>query len=125
LTNDITRLRDEIAALRDNRAALRNNLAQGREELAESTSRTHAELRNSRQEMAERTRTELRSFVAAVKDTVTELKQGVAAFQQEFAADLAGARRAWRGQHSMPMASRMAAEEQPKEFAPKGKRKKH
>ena len=125
LTNDITRLCGEIAALRDSRAALRNNLAQGREDLAESTSRMHADLRNSRQEMAERTRTELRGFVAAVKDTVTELKQGVAAFQEEFVADLAGARRAWCGHHSTPLGSRTSAAEQPKEFAPKAKKRKH
>ena len=125
LTNDITRLCGEIAALRDSRAALRNNLAQGREDLADSTARMHADLRNSRQDMAERTRTELRSCVAAVKDTVTELKQGVAAFQSEFVADLAGARSAWCGHDSRSAASRMAAGEQPKDFTPKAKKRKH
>ncbi|HXP61586.1 MAG TPA: hypothetical protein VN829_13905 [Dongiaceae bacterium] len=125
LTNDITRLCGEIAALRDSRAALRSNLAQGREDLADSNSRTKAELRDSRQAMAERTRSELRSFVAAVKETVTELKQGVAAFQGEFVGDLAGARRAWCGHHSMSLGSHMSAGEQPREFAPKAKKRKH
>ena len=119
----MTRLCGEIAALRDSRAVLRNNLAQFRDDLQDTVSRELAELRNSREDMAGRTRTELRNFVGSVSDAVTELKQGVAAFQEEFLGDLAGARRAWCGHNSVPTPSRMAAEEPPKEFAPKAKKK--
>jgi hypothetical protein len=125
LTNDITRLCGEIAALRDSRAVLRNNLAQGREDREDTVSQMLADFRNSRMDVADRTRTELRNFVGTVKGAVTELKQGVAAFQEEFLGDLTGARRAWCGHNSMHSPSRMAAKEQPEEFAPKGKKKKH
>jgi len=125
LTNDMTRLCGEITALRDGRATLLSRLAQGRDDLKEAVSQKQAELRNSREDVADRTRTELRNFVGTVKDAVTELKQGVAAFQEEFLGDVVGARRAWCGHNSMQTPFRMAAEEQPKEFTPKGKKKKH
>ena len=125
LTNDITRLCGEIAALRDSRAVLRNNLVQGREDRQGTVSQMLADLRNSRRDVADRTRTELQNFVGTVKDAVTELKQGVAAFQEEFLGDLTGARRAWCGHSSMHSPSRMAAKEQPEEFVRKGKKKKH
>lgn len=125
LTNDITRLCGEITALRDSRAVLRTNLAQGREDREGTVSQMLADFRNTRKDVAERTQTELRNFVGTVKDAVTELKQGVAVFQEEFLGDLTGARRAWCGHNSMHTPSRMAAKEQPKEFAPKGKKKKH
>ena len=93
LTNDITRLCGEITALRDSRAVLRTNLAQGREDREGTVSQMLADFRNTRKDVAERTQTELRNFVGTVKDAVTELKQGVAVFQEEFLGDLAGARR--------------------------------
>jgi hypothetical protein len=125
LTNDITRLCGEIAALRDSRAVLRNNLVQGREDRQGTVSQMLADFRNSRRDVADRTRTELQNFVGTVKDAVTELKQGVAAFQEEFLGDLTGARHAWCGHNSMHSSSRMAAKEQPEEFVRKGKKKKH
>jgi len=125
LTNDTMRLCGEITALRDSRAALRRRLAQDRDDLKDAVSQKQAELRSAREDVADRTRTELRDFVGTVKDAVIELKHGVAAFQEEFLGDLAGARRAWCGHHSMRPPSRMAAEEQPTEVAPRGKKKKH
>lgn len=109
LTNDMTRLCGEMEALRDSRA-------QFRDDLQDTVSRKLAELRNSREDMADRTRTELRNFVGSVSDAV-------AAFREEFLGDLAGARRAWRGHNSAQTPSRMAAEEQSKEFAAKAKKK--
>jgi hypothetical protein len=130
LTNDITRLCGEIAALRDSRAKLRSNLAQGNRDRENSVAETLSEFRNARGDMADRTRTELASFVESMRDVVTELKQTVATFRGEFAEDLSNARRAWSGRGPVRMAPRSAApaspieEESPKDFASKAKRKK-
>ena len=111
LTNDMTRLCGEIAALRDGRA-------QGIDDRKDTVSQMLADFRNAQAEMAAITKTELHDFVENVKQVVTALRE-------EFQQDLAGARRAWCGHNSMRTPSPRAEEEQPKEFAPKGKKKKH
>jgi hypothetical protein len=123
LTNDMMRLCSEIAALRDTRSELRSNLAQGRDELREAVSQKQAEFRDSHKEMANKVRAELGDFVGGVKDAVTELKQSVAVFQEQILGDLAGARRAWCGSFSIPAPPRSAAEQSPKDIAPKAKKK--
>jgi hypothetical protein len=110
LTNDMTRLCGEITALRDSRA-------QARDDLKDTVSQMLTDLRNAQAEMAAKTKTELHDFVGNVKQVVTALRE-------EFREDLAGARRAWCGQSSLHTPSRMAAAEQPKEFASRGKKKK-
>lgn len=124
LTNDMTRLCGEIADLRVSRAALRSNLAQDRDDRKDTVSQMLGGFRNSQAEMAATTKTELRDFVASVKEAVANVSQRVAAFREEILGDVAGAHRAWCGNISEPTPPRMAADQQPKDFAPKAKKKK-
>ncbi len=124
LANDMMRLCGEIATLQDSRAVLRSNLAQDRNDRKDTVSQMQADFRHAQAEMAAKTKSELNDFVANVKDAVAGLKERVATLREEFMEDIAGARRAWHGHTSGHAPARMAAEDQPKEFAPKGKKKK-
>jgi len=64
---------------------------------SDSVAAMMAGFRDTRAEIARETSEELLNFVSGVKDSVGELKEAVANLQQDFAADIAGARQAFFG----------------------------
>lgn len=83
LTDDMTRLNSEIRAFHGSCEAFINDL---KRDVAEM----QADFRNTRTEMAEKTKAERVAFVS-------DLKATVAGIRLEFADDLEGARQAWFG----------------------------
>ena len=97
LTNDMSRLRDEILASRGAREALMRNLAQEASGLAKGVDRMLGEFHQSQARMAHKTHADCAQFLAGVERTVNGLKKTVTGLRADFAADLGGARQAWRG----------------------------
>ena len=90
LTNGMIRLSEEISVLRNNRAELTSDLLLGRANLGSTVSEMIAGFRQDRQEMGEKTKTEVGEFVS-------NLKGAVAGLRAEFASDITGAHTAWSG----------------------------
>ena len=88
LTGDMTRLCEEISALRNARGALVKDLAKGARDLHHIVSEMQAGFRQSHEEMARETKAARVALLSGLKRTVLDMRR-------EFAADLAGARRAW------------------------------
>ena len=97
LTNGISRLSEEISALRHNRAALTSDLVLGRSNLGNTVAGMIAGFQRDREEMGEKTKSEVGEFVSNVKDSVASLRQNVADLRAKFASDIVGARTAWSG----------------------------
>jgi hypothetical protein len=88
LTGDMTRLCEEISALRNARGALVKDLAKGARDLHHIVSEMQAGFRQAHEAMARETKAERVALLSGLKGMVLGMKR-------EFAADLAGARRAW------------------------------
>lgn len=90
LTDDITRLCGEILTLRNARETLVRDLAQGTMDMKKAVSAMRTRFRDAHAEMTRKTKAERTAFK-------TGLRNNVAGLRNEFAADIAGARRAWFG----------------------------
>ena len=97
LTSDMTRLRGEIDASHATREALTQNLARGMKDLKRGVNAMMTAFRASHLQMAKRTRADCLTFLDGVSGTVDHIRGTVASLRKEFASDLHGARRAWRG----------------------------
>lgn len=90
LTDDITRLCGEILALRNSRETLVRELTRGTMDMKKAVSAMRTRFRDAHAEMTRKTKAERAAFK-------TGLRNNVAGLRNEFAADIAGARRAWFG----------------------------
>jgi|SRR5208283_1238226 len=111
LTNGISRLSEEISALRHNRAALTSDLVLGRSNLGNAVSEMIAGFKRDREEMGEKTKSELSESVSNVKDSVASLRQNVGDLRAKFASDMVGARTAWSGPAAERTIPRVASAE--------------
>lgn len=150
LTDDMTRLRGEVEGLRSDRESL---LADVRTSVADLKARTNAMqegFHRDHTEMATQLRGGLSDFIGGLKSDVTKmqdgfrdshadmaaqtsrqrqdftsgLQQGVAQFREEFAADLAGARRGWFGDSGTQPTDQELADETTSPKAAKTKQRK-
>ena len=134
LTDDMTRLRGEVDALRSSREAFI-------EDMKTDVSHMQSDFRNDHAEMAGKLRDDLGTFVSELEANVSEMKAGfnndhaemarklrddlgtfVSELRQEttglrgeFAADIAGARRAWFGPSPVKRGAMEEAERQQEE----------
>ena len=94
LTDDMTRLRGEIAAfvatLAPAWAAMKADFQKAHRQMAKKTAAERAEFVKAHRQMAKTTAAERAEFVS-------DLVEKVAGLRNEFAADIAGAHRAWFG----------------------------
>jgi len=97
LTDDMTRLRDEVLASRGARVAIMRDLARGTKDLTKAVGGMLGAFQTSRVRMAKRTRAECGSFLSGIETSVNTLRGTVAGLRRQFAADLRGAGKAWRG----------------------------
>jgi len=123
LTDDMTRLRGEVEGLRSDRESLLADVSTSVANLKARTNAMQEGFHRDHTEMATQLRGGLSDFIGGLKSDVTKmqdgfrdshadmaaqtsrqrqdftsgLQQGVAQFREEFAADLAGARRGWFG----------------------------
>ncbi len=121
LTDDMTRLRNETDALHEARETFVEDLKQDVAEMKAGFQGTHAEMagkmktdlsafvsslassvsemkagfHNACVEMAKTTKSERMEFLSDLEQAVADLKREVAELQEGFAADIAGAHRAW------------------------------
>jgi len=86
LTDDMTRLCGEIIASRDAREAFLKDLQ-------DAVSGMQTGFRNAHAEMARKTKAERVGFVSSLKKTVFDMRK-------DFAAEIAGAHRAWFGKEA-------------------------
>src|SRR5208282_1000520 len=149
LTNGMSRLSEEISALRHNRAALTSDLLLERANLGNTVAGMIAGFQRDREEMGEKTKTELGESRADLESTVSgmiagfqfdreemgektrvelgefvsNVKDGVARLRAEFASDITGAHTAWSGSAAERTPNRSSSE-RPREAHSKTKRKK-
>ena len=97
LTDDMTRLRDEVLASRGARAAIMRDLARGTKNLTKAVGGMLGAFHTSRARMARQTQAECGTFLAGIETSVNTLRGTVAGLRRQFAADLRGAGKAWRG----------------------------
>jgi len=99
LADDMTRLVGEIHAARDGRGRLMGDLKLATVEMKQAVARMQTTVRSAHAGMARRQQGMLRDFVSDLRATVT-------GGRKEFAAELAGARRAWFGTMTAAMSGR-------------------
>ncbi len=99
LTEDMTRLVGEIHAARDGRGRLMRDLAHATVEMKKAVVGMRATFRAAHADMARRQQRMLGDFASDLRATVGGVRK-------EFAAELAGARRAWFGTMTAAMPGR-------------------
>jgi hypothetical protein len=97
LTIDMRRLRGEIDAAHGMRETLMQNLARSTRELKRGVNAMLTASHASHLQTARRTHADCSAFVAGVEKAVNHIRSTVASLKKDFASDLQGARRAWRG----------------------------
>jgi uncharacterized protein YukE len=97
LTIDMQRLRGQIDAAHGLREALMQDLARGTRELKRDVDAMLTGFHASNLQMAKRTHHDCATFLAGVDNAVNHIRTTVASLKKDFASDIRGARRAWRG----------------------------
>ncbi len=100
LTDDMTRLCGEINGLRRTREAFIKELKHGVAMTKGAVAEMQASFHNAHADMAKKTKAERVTFIAKLKESVSERKKKVAKMRQKFADEIEGARLAWFGRRA-------------------------
>ena len=95
LTEDMIRLHSEIAANHRARKSFKKEIRSFVKGINRMVGHMLSDFHKTQIEMAKQTRLERQAFMLGIKKGVHDIKQKVAGMRQEFAADIAGAHRAF------------------------------